>query len=573
MANKPGNIVIFILLILSTSYFLSCNYISPVAAELQHAEELMETAPDSALTILDNIKQPEQFSKKDYAFYCLLLTQALDKNYYIHTSDSLIKVSTAYYEEHSDKASLALSYYYMGRVYSDMQESLQAQQYYLKALELGEDLNMTDLLIKINNSLGTLYCFQDIYEQALPLYKNTLSLLKQKKDSTHLSFALRNTARAFNEIGQPDSAIIYYKEAIKIATQESISPLLNDLGSLYLQGEKYDEAYDCITNSILLCHNIQLLAPKYLNLGKYYYRTAQFDSAQLYLNKSVLSPILFTRAGSLYLLAQIEKTKHDFNNYLKYWDEYEQIRDSIDKDSHFENIRITGSMFNYQRIAEEKNKYEQKASQRMIIIYQILILSTAILIIGFLIFKKEQLKKKKILELKETLYRQSLQRIEDNKIKISVLEKELTSGKETISDVNKQLFETKKLILEMENRQIKLKHNTIQLIEQEFQKSYIYTRIHKAEKKLSENEWTELALLLDATYSNFTKRLYEFYPQISVEELHICYLVKTGIPVKKIAILMNISSSGVSHCRRRLYKKLTNQSESAEKFDSFIIDF
>lgn len=573
MTNKPGNIVLFILFALSALYFLSCNYTIAVPAELQQAEEVMETEPDSALTILENFELTEELSKKDYAFYCLLLTQALDKNYYIHTSDSLIKEATGYYEEHNDMASLALSYYYMGRVYSDMHKSLQAQQYYLMALELGEELNKTDLLIKINNSLGTLYFFQDIYEQALPLYKKTISLLNQKKDSTNLSFAFRNTARAFKETGQLDSAAIYYKEAIKIATPQSISFLLNDLGSIYLEEEKYDEAYDCIMNAIQLCNKVQLLAPIQLNLGKYYYQTSQYDSAQVYLNRSVQTPILFTRAGSLYLLAQIEKTKHDFNNYLKYWDEYELIRDSIEKDSHFENIRITESMFNYQRITDEKNKYEQKASRRMIIIYQMFIFSTFILFIGFLIFKREQQKKKKILKLKEKLYKQSLQCIEDNKIKISVLEKELTSGKETISDVNKQLFEAKKLILEMENRQIKLKHNTIQLIEQEFQKSYIYTRIHKAENKLSESEWAELALLIDATYSNFTKRLYEFYPQISIEELHICYLVKTGIPVKKIAILMNISSSGVSHCRRRLYKKLTNQSESAEKFDSFITDF
>lgn len=573
MTNKPIFIVSIIILALYALYFQSCNYILSVPAELQQAEEMMESAPDSALTILENLEKPEELSKKDYAFYCLLLTQALDKNYYIHTSDSLIQVATTYYEEHNDEASLALSYYYMGRVYSDMHKSLQAQQYYLKALELGEDLNMPDLLFKIYNSLGTLYCFQDIYEQALPLYKKTISLLNQKEDSTNLSYAFRNAARAFKETGQPDSAAIYYKEAIKIATPQSIPFLLNDLGGIYLQKKQYDEAYDCLTNAIQLCNQDQLLAPILLSLGEYYYQTTQYDSAQIYLNKSMQTPILFTRAGSLYLLAQIEKTKRDFDNYIKYWDEYEHIKDSIEKDSHFENIRITESMFNYQRITDEKNKYEQKAFQRMIIIYQILIFSTIMLFIGFLVFKREQQKKKKILELKETLYKQSLQCIEDNKIKISVLEKDLTSGMETISEVNKQLFEAKKLILEMENRQIKLKHNTIQLIEQEFKKSYIYTRIHKAENKLSESEWAELTLLLDATYSNFTKRLYEYYPQISIEELHMCYLVKTGIPVKKIAILMNISSSGVSHCRRRLYKKLTNQTESAEKFDSFITDF
>ncbi len=131
----------------------------------------METLPDSALAILNKIPSPETLSNREYASYCLLFTQALDKNYITITSDSLIKKAVTYYENHNDIASLALSYYYMGRTYFDMQDALQAQQAYLKALELGESLNSTDLLIKINNSLGTLYSYQDIYETALPLYK------------------------------------------------------------------------------------------------------------------------------------------------------------------------------------------------------------------------------------------------------------------------------------------------------------------------------------------------------------------------------------------------------------------
>lgn len=56
-------------------------------------------------------------------------------------------------KKHNDLLPLALSYYYAGRVYSDMQDALQAQQYYLKALALGESLNLPELLIKINNNL------------------------------------------------------------------------------------------------------------------------------------------------------------------------------------------------------------------------------------------------------------------------------------------------------------------------------------------------------------------------------------------------------------------------------------
>lgn len=570
MINKPGNIVLQISFVISLLCLVSCSNRTSVSTELNKARSLMEMASDSSLAILDNITSPEKLSEKEYAAYCLLLTQALDKNYYIHDSDSLIMIATNYYEKHNDLLPLALSYYYAGRVYSDMQDALQAQQYYLKALALGESLNLPELLIKINSNLGTLYSYQDIYEMALPLYKKTLPLFENTNDSTNMSFVLRNIARVYTETHQQDSAFYYYQQAMKIATPQSIFSLLSDLGSLFLQTGRYKEAYNNIQAAIQSCDDPKLSHPLYLNLGEYYYRTAQYDSAQYCLKYSLQSPIIYTQAGSLYFLAQIEKQKLDFKNYLKYWEQYEQPRDSIDSDSHFENIRIVQSMFNYQRIADEKSKYEQEASQRMIIIYQILIIITVLSIISFFFFKKEQQKKKRLLDLKEKLYKQSLEYLEENKKKIALLEQELSSGQETIGDVKRQLFETRKLMLEMENRQISLKHDTMLLVEQDLRKSTLYTKIHQTEEKLSDSEWSELFLLVDATYPNFKKGLLELCSRISLEELRICYLVKINIPVKRIAILMNITSSGVSQCRRRLYKKLTKEAENAEKFDSFI---
>lgn len=572
MNRRFKHITLFFVLV-SVLCILSCSNKNSAAIELQQAKLLMETAPDSALTILNSIQSPENLSDQEYASYCLQLTQALDKNYILLTTDTLIKKAEIYYEEQEDIPSLALTYYYMGRVYSDMQDAMQAQQYYLKALELSENINNIELLIKTNNSLGTLYSYQDIFETALPLYKKTLQLLENSNDSTRISLALRNTARVFTETQQLDSAIYYFQEAIKMATPESISSLQNDLGSLYLKTGQYKEAYDCIQKSLRTCSNPHLQYHLYLTYGEYLLKTTQYDSAGYYLNQSLQSPNIYTQAGSLYYLAQIERQKSDITNYFRYWDQYEQLRDSIDEDSHYENIRMVQSMFNYQHIADEKIKYEKEAAQRMIIIYQILIVSTIILIIGFFILKKEQKKKKKLLDLKEQLYKQSQQHLEDNKKQIQLLENELSNGQETLSEVKKQLFEAQKLMLEMENRQISLKQNTLEILEQDLKRSSLYIKIHKADSGLTESEWSELALLIDATYSDFTGRILELSQRISTEELRICYLVKIGIPVKKIATLTNLTSSGVSQCRRRLYKKLTQGPENAENFDLFISEF
>lgn len=194
-----------------------------------------------------------------------------------------------------------------------------------------------------------------------------------------------------------DSAIYYYRQAIEIATPESSSSLYNDLGILYLKTNQYKEAHDCIQKSIQTCFTPSLEYHLYLTYGEYLLRTAQYDSAQYYLNQSLQSPNIYTQAGSLYFLAQIKRKKSDFTNYFKYWDHYELLRDSIKVNSHYENIRMTQSMFNYQHIADEKLKYEQEAARQMIIIYQILIITVFLFLTGFFFSKKNRRKRKSYL--------------------------------------------------------------------------------------------------------------------------------------------------------------------------------
>ena len=111
-------------------------------------------------------------------------------------------------------------------------------------------------------------------------------------------------------------------------------------------------------------------------------------------------------------------------------------------------------MFNYQRIVNKKSKYEKEATQRMILIYQVIIVFSIIFILSFIFFKKEQNRKKRFAHLKEEQYKRSQQYIEDNEKQISQLTEMLRSKQEEMGEVEKQLYEARKLMLEMENRQI-----------------------------------------------------------------------------------------------------------------------
>ena len=248
---------------------------------------------------------------------------------------------------------------YLGRVNSDLQDALQAQEYYLKALEIGEDSKDYTLLINTYNNLGTLYAHQDINDMALPMYKKALSYLELEPDSVKTAFTLRNIARIYSLTQKPDSSIIYYKRAISYSAIKNRASILTDLGNLYLSLKDYKKAYQCIEKAKPLIGNEKTLYSLYLSKGELHIATNQLDSAKFYLNHCVKSSNIHTRAGSLYHLAQIAQKEKNINDLIKYSNLYEQTRNSIVDSLHFENTRLTQSMFNYQRIVNEKNKYEK----------------------------------------------------------------------------------------------------------------------------------------------------------------------------------------------------------------------
>lgn len=548
----------------------------PQAPMLLEAEKIIEEQPDSALSILNKMENVNQLSEKDHATYCLLLTQAQDLNYITHTSDSLIKIAATYFEKNKDMHKASLSYYYMGRVNADLYDALKAQEYYLKALEVGEKTNDFHLLARICNNLGTLYNYQDIYDMALPIHKKALYYLEQdaKLDSANISFVLRNITRTFTQIQQFDSAIHYLQQAMIYAKPQNRPSILNDLGNLFYEQKNYSQAEQYIDAALASSTNKKTLYPTYLSKGRVLIINNKLDSARFYLEQSSKSTNIYTKAGSLHRLAIIAQKQKRYQDFVEYSNQYEQIRDSITQKSHFENIRITQSMFNYQHIEKEKNDFEKKASQRMILIYQVIIIFTILSIIGFIRTKKEKQKKKRLTDLKDKQYKRSQQYIEDNKKQISQLTEMLDSKQKEMSEVERQLYEARKLMLEMENRQIFEKQGTFLLLEKDFHNSSLYIRIHREDDiQLGPSEWAELHQLIDATYPDFTNRLIKLYPQISIEEIHICYLVKMQLSIKKIASIMHVTSSGVSQCRKRLYKKFTGEPQNTEKFDKFIADF
>lgn len=101
---------------------------------LQDVETYIQERPDSALRVLRKVDSLTLNTKSLRARYSVLFAMALDKNYIDTTALSILEPTVAYYEKFGSPKDKMLSYYYLGRIYSNRKDYPNAVIYYLQAL-------------------------------------------------------------------------------------------------------------------------------------------------------------------------------------------------------------------------------------------------------------------------------------------------------------------------------------------------------------------------------------------------------------------------------------------------------
>ena len=158
-------------LLLSLLLLTGCNDPKHVTDDLIRAEAWMNEHPDSALNLLKGIEQTELQTREHHARYALLYSQALDKNYIDKTNDSLINIAVDYYKNRDDVRAKFLSYYYLGRIYTNANNLTQATLAYMEAEQLVDELGDDYAAGLLYNQMGTIY--RDYYDfpKALESYR------------------------------------------------------------------------------------------------------------------------------------------------------------------------------------------------------------------------------------------------------------------------------------------------------------------------------------------------------------------------------------------------------------------
>ncbi len=598
---------IVFLLILIPIIWISCDGMGHQTIDFRKVENLMPQHPDSALMLLEQIENKENLSRKDKAHYSLLLTEAEDKTYVTHTTDSLISIAADYYEKTDDLGRKAKAWYYKGRINQDLGHPLKAQEYYLKALRDEEKIEDHALLGRIHNHIGMLYAYQKVYEKALPFQKKAVENFHLINDSTGQVFALRDLGRTFLMLGLQDSSIICNQKAIALMRKRIIPSVYTELAGLYIDRQRMEEAHGLLRTSLQNVAKPQAKYPVYLVLGELYKKSGQIDSARFYLQACINSaPLPETRAGGLFHLKEIALEKGQWEQAALLSKQYELLKDSIEQGKNAESIRNVQAFYSYNEIEQdlwEARLYasKQKSFYSLLITACLFLLTVALL--RFIHYRRERkslLQRLKANEEQIQRNEQTLKNISDvkdslqNEIQIyKTTERQLSKEKDeqlkrTNEEIRQKIMQLEKLSHtkdELEKNLLTLRSENSNLKKREQAREEERKKIEESERLQNERlydkfrspagweptdtDWHKLFISVDKLYPKMVTTLQKS-TSLNESERKICYLSKIGVKPGAIEILLG--KGNVSVYRKRLYEKLNKKAGIAKDFDKYISD-
>ena len=139
-----------------------CGGSTSVSRNLDAAETLMESRPDSALAILDSINHSDLNGNSQKARFALLKSIALDKNYKDTTTFDILQPAIDYYLKEGNPDDRLRTYYYMGRIYQNRNERDSALYSFMKGLDIAEECR--DSLTIARTLVGQGILFQNFYD-------------------------------------------------------------------------------------------------------------------------------------------------------------------------------------------------------------------------------------------------------------------------------------------------------------------------------------------------------------------------------------------------------------------------
>ncbi|MBO7103663.1 MAG: hypothetical protein J6W02_08265 [Bacteroidaceae bacterium] len=507
--------------------------------------------------------------------------QAADKAFVVQESTDEIDSIVHYFEKHPSKELLPLSYYYAGRIYSDLEDAPQALDYFQKVLECEPQDSLAALA---HSQMGSLLLRQRMVTASIEHVQAAYEYDVQQADTTGMIFDLRDMGNAFRcTEDEVDSCLTYYEEALRLATEQGDTLMQEELkGSIavyLIQTDSLQAAWQLLHPLLVDINQRDASSASTLRsiAAEYYLKTGNADSACIYFEKLTESGTLYAKQEAYRQLAKHSLAKGNLQKAADLLHNYEKYTDSIAITMQTEALSQADALFNY-RLREQENQRLTKTMTKTKTIAAGAI--GLLLLCGFtMLFLHERNKRKQIVqqlhmermkEVQEQQYKRSLAYMEENEKKMKELEEQM----EKAGQENTQLRKTiQKLKYANELASIQMQEH--QQADKQVKSSSIYQRIqillnNKESIGMNDKIWKELEEVVEQAHNGFLKRVEDLCP-LNWQERNLCLLLKAGFSPSNIAILTAHSKQSISSTRSRLYERTFLEKGTPSQWDEFIL--
>lgn len=334
-----------------------------------------------AIYRIGNITQADSLFKKAFLQESTLDKETLNvlhshyavflaKNAKFQEADSFFRSNLKLATELGQSYQFSNIYSSLGATKAALGDYKSAADYYIKGLKEADRYNNLHSKVKIYTNLGNLNYRQRNLKKALENYQFGLQLAQQLNLKRDISNLLSNTGLIYDQMVEYDKAMEHYNKALKIDYELNnllgVAKNNNFIGIIHLRSYEFMKALPFIKKSIELFHSLNhkaLEANSYNHLGYIYLELNKTDKAiqafnqALELEKSIGS---FNARHDIYhnLTAAYAKAG-DYDRFLKYFELYDNYKDSIYDDQSTKQIK------------EVQEKYDNEKLNNQLIIQNI----------------------------------------------------------------------------------------------------------------------------------------------------------------------------------------------------------
>ena len=533
---------------------------------LSSLDTLMQTRPESALTVL--VEGYERFDTLavDRHYYHLLLSEALYKNDYTQTDRDALLDAMAYYdslcEGRASRCNASIPYlaarcHYMNGVgYYEMDSVVPACAEYFKALELMEEHYPEKKLVGEKakfmalayTRLMALFSDQYLLEQTVYWGKQIIIYLDRHNASVgHRAWALERIGSHYNMMDQLDSAQYYYQKAMEILP-DTDNLVYRDNATMsamlsYKMGNDPQDALSRLHNLFSQAESEEEQVARGLFIGEIFYEEKQFDSALVWLRQGYLKT---PKPGSKLVSALWLKEICDTMGLVDEGAEYTRFiaeNTTLPVQPGELHSRLLEQYESRMRTQQENlhRKEQQRNRRNLCWILGCFVIAAAM--VELVIHRKRQ---KQVKVHEEEIDRQKgelLQRDAD----IDLLKTQIEIEKKKFGNQDyaqkyksfKQEAACQHIISLIHNKDIKVDQNV---------KDY-------KDAALSQTAYSNYLVAIDKYSVGYLERLKTYYPDLTNAELKLCCLLLLNLQNKEMAVLLQITPQAVGKQMKSLQKK------------------